>query len=63
MGAPDSPLRHWTLSGALATSTNRQGSEDSDNWSVDFMSHRTVRCGTVQMLFTVRCASDACSDF
>jgi hypothetical protein len=27
------------------------------------MSHRTVRCGTGQLLFSVRCASDACSDF
>jgi hypothetical protein len=27
------------------------------------MSHRTVRCRTGQVLFTVRCASDACSDF
>jgi hypothetical protein len=26
------------------------------------MSHRTVRCGTGQVLLTVRCASDACSD-
>jgi hypothetical protein len=27
------------------------------------MSHQTVRCCTGQVLFTVRCASDACSDF
>jgi hypothetical protein len=27
------------------------------------MSHRTVRCRTRQVLFTVWCASDACSDF
>jgi hypothetical protein len=27
------------------------------------MLHRTVRCCTRQVLFTVRCASDACSDF
>jgi hypothetical protein len=27
------------------------------------MSHRTVRCRTGQVLFTVRCASDACSNF
>jgi hypothetical protein len=27
------------------------------------MSHRTVRCCTEQVLFTVQCASDACSDF
>jgi hypothetical protein len=26
MGAPDSPVRHWTLSGAPATSHNRYGS-------------------------------------
>ena len=27
------------------------------------MSHRTVRCCTGQVLSTVRCTSDACSDF
>jgi hypothetical protein len=27
------------------------------------MSHRTVRCRTGQVLFTVRCASVVCSDF
>jgi hypothetical protein len=27
------------------------------------MSHRTVWCRTGQVLFTVQCASDACSDF
>jgi hypothetical protein len=27
------------------------------------MWHRTVRCRTEQVLFTVRCASGGCSDF
>jgi hypothetical protein len=27
------------------------------------MSHRTIWCGTGQVMFIVRCASDACSDF
>jgi hypothetical protein len=27
------------------------------------MSHRTIRCCTEQVLFNVRCASGACSDF
>jgi hypothetical protein len=27
------------------------------------MSHRIVRYGTGQLLFSVRCASDVCSDF
>jgi hypothetical protein len=27
------------------------------------MSHRTVRCYTGQVLFTIQCASDACSNF
>jgi hypothetical protein len=32
MGAPNSPVRHRTLSGALATSPNRSGSGASDSW-------------------------------
>jgi hypothetical protein len=52
-GAPDSPVRHWTLSGAPATSPGRWvltvGA--SDSWA------------TGQSLFTVRCAFWRCSDF
>jgi hypothetical protein len=34
-GAPDSPVHHWTLSGAPAMSPNRWGSTvgASDNWA------------------------------
>jgi hypothetical protein len=42
MGAPDSPVRHRTLSGALATSPNRCGSDGFDRWSSDSLGHRTV---------------------
>jgi hypothetical protein len=45
MGAPDSPVRHRTLSGAPATSPNR--------WSSDSLGHRTSQCRTGQSLFTI----------
>jgi hypothetical protein len=52
-GAPNSPVRHRTLSGAPATSPGRRvltiGAPDS--WA------------TGQSLFTVRCAFWLCSDF
>jgi hypothetical protein len=51
------------VSGAPATSPNRYGSDGFDRWSSDILVHRTVRCCTGQALFTVRCASGACSDF
>jgi hypothetical protein len=54
-GALDSPVCHRTLSGAPAMSPNR--------WSSDLWGHRTVRWCTRQVLFTVRCAFCACSDF
>jgi hypothetical protein len=63
MGAPDSPMRHRTLSGAPATSPNRLGSNGFHCWSSDSLGHRTVRCRTGQTLFTVRCAFWRCSDF
>jgi hypothetical protein len=63
MDAPDSPMRHQTLSGAPATSPNREGSGAVDRWSFVFLWHRMVRCRTGQALFTVRCASGDCSDF
>jgi hypothetical protein len=34
-----------------------------DRRSFVFQWHRTVRCRTGQVIFTVRCASDGCSDF
>jgi hypothetical protein len=63
MGAPDSPLRHQTLSGAPAMSPNCWGSDGFDRWSSIFMGHQTVRCCTRLPLFTVRCVFCACSDF
>jgi hypothetical protein len=62
MGAPDSPVRHRTLSSAPATSPNRQGSDGFDRWSSDSLGHRTVRCRTGQALFTSGAPSGACSD-
>jgi hypothetical protein len=56
MGAPDSPVRHRTLSGAPATSPNRKGSDGFDCWSSDSLGHQTVWCRTGQALFTVWCA-------
>jgi hypothetical protein len=53
MGAPDSLVRHWTLSGAPATSPNRYG------LTVGALSSS----GTAQSLFTVRRVFDGCSDF
>jgi hypothetical protein len=63
MGAPDSQVRHRPLFGAPATSPNREGSDGFDRWSSDILVHRTVRCRTGQALFTVWCATGACSDF
>jgi hypothetical protein len=55
MGTPDSPVRqprHPTVRvRALATVG-----------AFVFFWHRTVRCRTGQALFTIRCASDFCSD-
>jgi hypothetical protein len=63
MGALNSLVRHRTLSGAPATSPNRQGSDGFNHWSSDVLVHRTVRYRIGQLLFSVRCASSACSDF
>jgi hypothetical protein len=52
MGAPDSPVRHRTLSGAPATLPQPLG---FDRWISDSWDHRTVRWCTGQSLFTIRC--------
>jgi hypothetical protein len=54
MGAPDSPVRHRTLSGEPATSA-------VDRWRLVFKWHRTVWCRTGYALFTIWCASDFCA--
>jgi hypothetical protein len=66
--APNHQFNRWGRllsmgSGAPATSLNRKGFDDFDRWSFDFWWHRTVRCCTRQVLFTVWCAFCACSDF
>jgi hypothetical protein len=65
-GAPDSPVRHRTLSGA-PPDTVRCTSHVTQplgfyRWSYDKWGHQTVRWCTGQSLFTVRCAFYACSD-
>jgi hypothetical protein len=43
--------------------TQPLGSDGFDRWSSVILVHRTVWCRTGHALFTVRCASGACSDF
>jgi hypothetical protein len=56
MGAPDSSVRHRTLSGVPATSPTVRVLAES---TVGALSSR----GTGHALFTVRCAFCGCSDF
>jgi hypothetical protein len=62
MGAPDSPVRHWR--GPVHCLVRRHvtqplGSRARSNVGGFVLTrHRTVRCHTRQVLFTVRCASD-----
>jgi hypothetical protein len=63
MGAPDSPMRHRTLSDAPPRHPTVRVREQLTVWGFVLLRHRTVRCHTGQVLFTVRCASDFCSDF
>jgi hypothetical protein len=58
MGAPDSLVRHWTVSGAPPRHPTVRVLEQSTVGGFVLMRHRTVRCATEQVLFTVRCASD-----
>jgi hypothetical protein len=58
MGAPDSPVRHQTLSG-VPPNTVRCANHVTqllgfDRWSSDSLGHRTVRWCTGQSLFTVQ---------
>jgi hypothetical protein len=64
-GAPDSPVRHQTLSGA-PPDTVRCASHvtwllGSDRWSSDVWARLAVRWCTGQVLQTVQCATCACS--
>jgi hypothetical protein len=58
MGASDSPVRHQTLSGAPPRHPIVRVLEHLTVGGFVLMRHRTVRCATRQILFTVRCASD-----
>jgi hypothetical protein len=59
MGAPNSLVRHRTLSGVLP----HQAAVRVRSWLTvgDFvlMWHRTVWCCTRQVMFTIRCASNS----
>jgi hypothetical protein len=59
MGAPDSPVRHRTLSGAPPRHPTVRVLTQSTVGELVLLWHRTVRCATGQVLFTVRCASDS----
>jgi hypothetical protein len=59
MGAPDSPVRHQTLSGAPPCHPTVRVLTQSTIGELVLLSHRTVRCATGQVLFTVRCASNS----
>jgi hypothetical protein len=54
-GAP--PDRSCSLSGALPRHPTVRVRSEVDRWSFVSLRHRTVRCDTGQVLFTVRCAS------
>jgi hypothetical protein len=51
-------LEWWWLGVFIALNHHIAVGEAVCRWA-----HRTVRCGTGKVLFTVRCASDSCSDF
>jgi hypothetical protein len=63
MGAPDSLVRHRTLSGAPPHHLTVRVREQSIVGGFVLLRHRTIRCHTRQVLFTVRYASDFCYDF
>jgi hypothetical protein len=52
MGAPDSPVRHRTLSGAPPRQPTVRVLEQSTIGGFVLLRHRTVRCHTGQVLFT-----------
>jgi hypothetical protein len=60
MGAPDRSCR---LSGAPPRHPTVRVQEHSTVGGFVLKRHRTFRCHTGQFLFTVRCASDFCTDF
>jgi hypothetical protein len=53
------PDRSCSMSGALPRHPTVRVREQSTVGAVVFLWHRTVRCHTEQVLFTVRCASDS----
>jgi hypothetical protein len=59
MGAPDSPMRHRTLSGAPPRHPTIRVLTQSTVGALVLLWHWTVRCRTEQVLFTIRCASDS----
>jgi hypothetical protein len=60
-GAP--PDRHCRLSGAPPRHPTVRVLEQLTVGGIVFLRHRTVRCHTEQVMFTVWCASDFCSHF
>jgi hypothetical protein len=58
-GAPDSLVRHRTLSGAPPYHPTIRVLEQLTVGGFVLLWHRTVRCHTRQVLFTVWCASDS----
>jgi hypothetical protein len=60
MGAPD---RHCRLSGAPPRHPTVRVLEQLTVGGFVFLRHQTVWCHTGQVLFTVQCASNFCSDF
>jgi hypothetical protein len=59
MGAPDSLVRHRTLSDALPRHPTVRVLTQSTVRELVLLWHRTVQCATRQVLFTVQCASDS----
>jgi hypothetical protein len=59
MGAPDSPVRHRTLSSASPRHPIARVLTQSTVGELVLLWHRTVWCATGQVLFTVRCASSS----
>jgi hypothetical protein len=59
MGAPDSPVRHRTLSGVPPRHPTVRVLEQLTVGGFVLLRHRIVWCHSEQVMFTVRCASDS----
>jgi hypothetical protein len=59
MGAPDSPVCQRTLPGAPPRHPTVRVPTQSTIGELVLLWHRTVRCATGHVLFTVRCVSDS----